>query len=275
MTRALENIQDFAIFIYDLLKSDRDVVIATAGMTGEGKTVFAIQLTKAYKKATGKSFDFDCLTWERKEMMRWIDGEGTAKEGQLPEYSAIIPDELIGMFYSRSWYEEPQKDSIKTFNACRDRHLLVSGNVPNFWELDGGFRSRVRYYVYIPERGKAWIFEQENNPFTADKWNATANAKLFRKRKNPFSSPNFICEIHYEDLTKEESEKYRGIRNTKRVHMNDESKEKAERYTVVRKQRDVAIKMLMAAKPELPQKDIAEILGVSEPLISMIKNGYV
>jgi hypothetical protein len=275
MGRDINTIKEFAQKVYDILKSNRDVVTGTAGMTGEGKSVFATQFTKAYCEVAKIPFSFDMMTWERKEMMRWIDGEGESKEGQKPEYSAIIPDELIGMFYGRSWYEDAQKESIKTFNSCRDRHLFVVGNVPNFWELDGGFRSRVRFYVFIPERGKAWVFQQENNPFTKDVWNVTENCKLFRKKGNPYSSKNFLCEIHYDDMTPDEAVLYSDIRNTKRIHMNDESKEKQERYTTVRRQRDLAIKGLIVANPELTQREIADMLGVSEGLISMIKNGFV
>jgi len=275
MSRDITNLKDFATIIYRLLKSNRDVVAGTGGMTGEGKTVFSVQLVKEYCKIAGIKFTFDMLTWERKELMKWIDGHGELKEGQLPEYSPAIPDELIGMFYSRSWYEDAQKDSIKVFNSCRDRHLLIIGNVPNFWELDGGFRSRVRFYIFIPERGKAWIFQQENNPFTKDVWNVTENSKLFRKKNNPYSSKNFVCEIHYPDLTPSEALEYEAIRNTKRLHMNDEGKEKLERYTTVRRQRDLAIRGMLMSNPNITQTEVADMIGVSEGLISMIKNGVV
>lgn len=269
----INNVDDLAQMMHDILRSNRDVVAGTAGMTGEGKSVFAIQLIKAYCRIIGLKFDFDFLTWERKEMMRWIDGVGDSKEGQKEEYSPILPDELIGMFYGRSWYEEGQKDSIKVFNTCRDRHLLIVGNVPNFWELDGGFRSRVRFYIFIPERGVAWIFQQENNPFTKDVWNVVENCKLFRKRGLPYSSKNFICEVHYDDLTLEEAQEYQNIRDKKRIHINDKSKERQEKYSRIMRQRNVYLKALSVAKPKLSQKDIAEMGDISEGLVSMIING--
>ncbi len=74
---------------------------------------------------------------------------------------------------------------------CRDRHLLIGGNIPNFWDLDTAFNSRIRFYVYIPNRGVAWVFEQENNPFSNDVWNRSKNEKGFRKYKNPYLLPNF------------------------------------------------------------------------------------
>jgi len=185
MSNHLESIHNFAGVVSELLNSDRDCVIAVGGFTGEGKSCFTSQLAKQYCALNNTYWGFDRMTWLRKEMMKWIDGEGENKEGQLPQLSVIIPDELFSMFYKRQWYEAGQIDAISTFNMCRDRHLLVIGNVPNFWDLDGGFTNRIRFYVYIPKRGTAWVFEQENNPFTSDPWNINDNKKIFRKNKNP------------------------------------------------------------------------------------------
>lgn len=179
-------IRDFAKFCYDLLKSDRDITIATGGFTGEGKSTFGVKLLKAYGEIIGKPWSFEYITYLRKELLKWIDGEGEKKEGQLPEYSAILADELVSLFYKRNWYEEDQKSSVELFNKCRDRHLLIVGNIPDFWDLDSGFLSRIRFYVYIPERGRAWVFEQENNPFIKDKWNHRDNLKAFRKKRRPY-----------------------------------------------------------------------------------------
>ena len=173
MAKVLETIEGFAKLIHEVVQSDRDVNCGVAGFTGEGKSTFSTLLQKEYAKVSGTHWDFDRMTWSRKELIEWIDGKKKSKkdpktglrEGQLPEYSAILPDELFGMFYRRKWFEEDQIDAIATFNMCRDRHLFLCGNVPNFWELDGGFINRIRFYVYVPQRGIAWVFTQENNPF--------------------------------------------------------------------------------------------------------------
>jgi len=227
--------------------------MGVGGFTGEGKTTFSTKVQKAYAKVSGMKWDFSKMTWSRKEMLTWIDGENGSKTdpktglklGQLPEYSAILPDELFLMFYSRNWFEQDQIDALATFNMCRDRHLFLAGNTPDFWDLDSGFRKRIRFYAYIPTRGVAWVFQQENNPFSADPWNVNENKKIFRKTRNPYKCPNFICEIHYDDWDEEEKREYLKIRNTKRVNaVSDNKNNKLERYANIKEQRSVLLKLL-------------------------------
>lgn len=278
----IESITDFAKMIFSLLKSDRDCIIGVGGFTGEGKSTFTSKLCKEYAKVANTYWGFDRMTWQRKEMMRWIDGEGPNKEGRLPEYSVILPDELFMMFYRRQWYQDEQIDAISTFNMCRDRHLMVAGNVPNFWDLDGAFIHRIRFYVYVPERGVAWVFEQENNPFVKDPWNVSENIKMFRKYKGPNKCPNFICELRFDDWDVEEKESYYAIRNEKRViAVQENQKIKVEKYRDCKQQRDNAILALCQQafwKDErgnfkrFSQVGVAELTGCTSELVQKILN---
>lgn len=279
--------EDFARTIYGLLKSDRDVVIGVGGFTGEGKSTYVLDLLKEYYKLIGKVWDYDYMTWSRKELLTWIDGKpGSAtnlkglKEGQLEEYQGIIADELFSMFYRRNWFDNAQIDAIATFNMCRDRHLFIAGNVPNFWDLDSAFICRVRFYVYIPNRSVAWVFEQENNPFTTNSWNPQENKKIFRKNKNPYKCPNFLFEIRFPDLNAEEKKVYLSIRNTKRrTAIKEITLDKQEKYGVIKAKRDAWLKIalslnrLVAKDKRLNLKDLSEQTGDSPALISMIDNG--
>lgn len=229
MTRYV-SLDEFAQVILKILKTDRDVNIAVGGMTGVGKSTFMAQLQKKYATLANTYWGFDRMTWSRKELMRWIDGEGENKEGQLPEYSAVLVDELFLLFFSRNWYERDQIDAISVFNMCRDRHLFIGGNVPNFWELDSAFRERMRFYVFIPRRGIAWIFEQEINPFTKDSWNVKENMHVFRRNKNPYKCKNFLMEIAFPDFSPEEKEDYLKIRNVKRVESLELRKEERQGF---------------------------------------------
>lgn len=299
MAKVVETMESFAKTIHLMLRSDRDVNVGVGGFTGEGKTTFSTYLQKTYAEISGTYWGFDRMTWSRKELLRWIDGDKETQKGQLPEYSSILPDELFAMFYRRNWYDEEQIDAIATFNMCRDRHLFMCGNIPNFWDLDTGFTSRIRFYVYVPSRGVAWVFEQENNPFCNDKWNATENKKRFRKKKNPYNIPNFVCEIHFPDWDPVEKEEYLEIRNKKRVKAIDENKtEKAERYGVVKQQRDSGFKFLFNYNQQVvdavkkiecatcrssleeqeldkafTNKAIADVAGLSSDTIRMIRLG--
>lgn len=291
---SIANLDQFATLIYNLLKSDRDNNVGVGGFTGEGKSAFLTGLFKAYAKVSGVAWSFNRMTWSRKEMLAWIDGEKGAKgeasnlrKGQLPEFSGILCDELWLLFYKRNWYDEGQIDAIGTLNMCRDRHLLIGGCVPNFWDLDSAFTSRIRFYVYIPFRGTAWIFEQENNPFASDPWNRNYNKTIFRKKKQPFRIPNFICEIKYPDWSPDEKLEYYAVRNRKRLLAFDQNiSEKKERYSSIKRQRDDLIRMmfkdneivmkeaLLIQKLEitkLTNKAVSEILGLSQEAIRKIR----
>jgi len=285
-------LQEFSKTVFKLQKSDRDVNLACSGFTGEGKSTFITKLQKEVSGIAKVPWDFDKMTWSRKELMTWIDGEKGSekdenglKKGQLPEFSSIIADELIGMFFNREWYESEQIDAVKTFNMCRDRHLFIAGAAPNFWDLDSPIRGRFRFYAYIPFRGIAWIFEQENNPFTKDPWNVTENMKLFRKYKNPYNCTNYLGEIHFPDWSEHEKERYLEIRNSKRVTSIDENKsQKKESYSRIKKQRDSIVKMLYNAEFECKHchgkndklftlTEMADIMGLTKQTLSMVING--
>lgn len=283
----VETLQDFSKTLYQLLKSDRDVNIAVAGFTGEGKSTFTYKLCKDYGLVSGVKWQPNFSTWSRNELLEWIDGKKGSKilknglkPKQLPEYSAINVDELWLLFYKRNWYDEKQIDSIATLNMCRDRHLLIIGNVPNFWDLDSAFLTRIRFYIYILERGKAWVFEQENNPFSNDPWNRNRNKILFRKLKNPFMLPNFVCEIQFPDFTPEEKIEYYEIRNRKRILAIDQSKgEKKEYYRDLKDQRNAVAKMLWQQNQgivkgkktkKLALRDFADAMGISREAARLI-----
>ena len=281
-----ESLSSFAKMIYKLLHSDRDVNVAVAGFTGEGKSTFLINLMLEYSRISGVPFSLSRnLTWSRKELLLWIDGEREGvkgvdglKPGQLPEFSAVLPDELFKMFYRRSWFEEGQIDAITTLNMCRDRHLFIGGNVPNFWDLDASFASRVRFYVFISERGLAWVFQQENNPFTKDSWNVDENKRLFRRFKNPFKCPNFCFSLRFPDLSVELKAEYLSIRNSKRGDaLLDNRSERGVRYGDIKKQRDSLIKWLFQLAKEnhrkLSNKDVCDVIGISEEAVRKIRQG--
>ncbi len=275
MSSIVESIEEFAKTVFLILKSDRDVVMAICGFTGEGKSTFSTKLQKAYAKVSGTPWDFSRMTWDREELLGWIDGVGVERKNQVSEYSALLPDELISMFYRRNWYEDNQKAAIELFNKCRDRHLFIAGNVPNFWDLDSGFTNRIRFYAYIPKRGIAWIFQQENNPFVKDPWNLTENKKVFRKNRSPYKCPNFICQINFEDWDPDEKTDYYKIRNSKRLNTENQNKKKGGiRYKTVQDQRNKYILHLLE-NTKSTQKDIAKVGGVHPSMINRLANGEI
>lgn len=283
----IESLRDFVSLCVDLQRSDRGVNLIISGFTGEGKSTFGVKFAQEHARITGIPFSFDNITWNRNELLTWVDGEkeGKAgpdglKPGQKPEYSLLIADEMFKMIYRRTWYEAEQIDMIATFNSCRDRHLIFIGCNPYFWDLDNAFTSQIRFYVYVSERGRAWVFQQENNPFSIDPWNIQENRKNFRKAKNPFKLNNFVCEITYNDFEPKEKEEYLKIRNTKRLSMFDEADKPKEKYKTIKDQRDKAINLcyevLKEAKANpsyrLTETLIANKLCISREAVRIVHN---
>jgi len=267
-------VKEFAKLLYAMARSDRDNLLCCMGFTGEGKTCFTYQLCKEYGKISKLGWDVNNITWGRKEFITWVNGEDPIKgnfKGQKPEYSAILFDELISAFNSKTWFSEDQKRAVSLLNMCRDRHLLIAGNVPSMWNLEAGFTTRVRYLVHIPIRGVAWVFQQESNPFNTDPWNKAQNTKKYRMGKNrPYKLPNFLFEINYPDWEDKEKEAYYQIRNKKRlVAQEDIKKDTPEKYTKIKLERDNLIKAMHLVY-NISQKDIAKNTGIKKSQISRI-----
>lgn len=275
----ITTIEEFSELIVDLLKSDNYCLVGLGGFMGRGKSTLSIQLQIEVSRLMGKPWSFeDNCTWSRKEFTLWVEGRQGKKLPdefknirRKPQYHSIMPDELFNMFYKRNWNQDQQKNAIGLLNMCRDRHLFIAGNVPKFWDLDGGFLSTVMYYIYIPKRGRAWIFEQEDNPFSIDPWNITENKKLFRKnRRTPYKIPNFVAELEFPDLTPENKKAYLAIRNTKRIQAQEDIKsDSVESFSKIKKDRDNLIRALHL-KYGISQVDIQGYCSLKKSQVSNI-----
>lgn len=289
----MSGMKEFAQTVAKILNTDRWVLLTCTGDMGEGKSCFTSKLSKFVATETKTPFTYkDNMTFSRKELKLWIDGDKDGKN-QKAEYSVILADELISMFFKRNWYDAEQIDGIELLNKCRDRHLCVIGNVPHFWDLDSAIYPIVTFWVHIPERGRAWVFQKDPNPFENDKWHKKDNTKIFRKSRNPYRCINFVCEIHFGDWTPEEKKTYYNVRNTKRKGTEGQ-REQREKYRNVKRQRDsliVAVNNITRMIEEflknhdnvaeaefletlkLNNKDLAEITGLSRNLIEQVIAG--
>jgi len=271
-----KSVKDFALLLYQILKSDRDVFLGVAGDTGGGKSTFMILLTRAYEKIAKVDWNFKYMTYKRQELIDWIDGKGEEKKGRVPEYTPIIADELVSMFFNRNWQEAQQIEAIELFNKCRDRHLLIMGAVPIFWQLDKALLPRFRFYVYVPlGRNVAWVFKKNDNPFARDQWGSTKCAPHMDKRQSPHGLPNFLYEIKFGDLTEEDKRVYLEIRNTRRIGTEGQREEKRpDFYRKIKKQRDAAMKILYYDHlSHMPTPEFAEKLGMLPDTVRKILKG--
>lgn len=266
----------FASLIKDIIASDRDVIVATGGFTGVGKSCLMTKIHASYAAMTGTYWGFDRMTWSNKELLKWIDGEGKDHKGRLKEGSSILVDELFRLFYRRLWFEKTRISTLSVLNMFRDRHLFVSGNIPTFWDLDPAFQTRVRFYIYVKERGHAWVFTQEENPFNADVWNINDNKRAFRKYRNPARLPNFLMSLYWDDWNPQEKEEYYRIRNSKRLLAEEEyteAQQLEDKYKDIKKQRDIAIRGLFEYDKKLTNVRVADMVGLSHQTIREIRYG--
>lgn len=229
MSKLRSTITEFAQTCADILKTDRYIMIVCDGEMGEGKSCFTSQLARKVAQITKTPFNYqDNITFLRSELKTWVDGDDKG-ENKKPEYSSVLADELISMFFKRNWYDSDQIDGIELLNKCRDRHLFVCGNIPNFWDLDSAIYPLITFWVHIHERGLAWVSMKDRNPYITDKWHRLENSKSFSKFGVPYKCRGFICEIKFDDWNDADREEYYNVRNTKRVNTEGQRTEKISR----------------------------------------------
>ena len=180
-----QTIAEFAKLAADTTRDDRWLLIGCSGEMGEGKSCFTDQLVQATAKEIGTPFSYrDNMTYSRKQLRTWMDGDANG-EGQKQEYSALLIDELISLFFNRNWFDTEQIDGVELLNKCRDRHHVVVGNIPVLWHLDSAVLPLISYWIHIHERGVAWVFQKSRNPWAKDKWYQKENEKIWNKHKHP------------------------------------------------------------------------------------------
>jgi len=276
-----KDLKIFAKLIAKILKTDRWVFIVCDGDMGEGKSCITSQLAKLTALETKTHFSYnDNMTYLRSDLKKWVDGDENGK-GQKQEYSTILADEIISMFFKRNWYDSEQIDGIELLNKCRDRHLCVIGNIPNFWDLDSAIYPMVTFWVHVAERGKAWVFQKDQNPFAIDKWHKLENRKRYAKTRNPQKAYGFVMEINFPDWDESDKDNYYNIRNVKRKNTEGQRANKVERHALIKKQRDELIRFIWlhfkikkrSRDPEITQKLLSEVMGVDRSLIGHVIEG--
>ncbi len=267
------SIKQFATTLVKLAKSDRYNLVAVSGVMGVGKSCLMDKLAAQYSLIAQTEYTpQNNMTWERQELNVWVDGDGEDTKEQKPEYTAIVADELISMMNKRNWYKSGQKGMIELLNKCRDRHLLLLGGVPVFDSLDNMFKDITGFWIFLPARGVAWVFEPEINPFSSDVWNMKENHKLFRKSGRPYKSYNFVCEIRFSDWTPKAKKEYYNVRNEKRKNTENQDDKQHTRVHDSVKQRNDLIRYAVNNHLLTREQAIKET-GMSKQAISQVVRG--
>jgi len=198
-------IEKFALLIKDILHSNRDAMVVFSGFSGEGKTTFAIQLAKALSKVHDRKFSFD-------KQIAIESDDFLHKALSLPQYSTIIGDEAINIFFKRESLNKERIKSIKIMDTVRKRNLCLTLCVPQFWSLDNHIiQGKVRFWGYIDRRKACHLFKPIRHPFSEDVWVRRINKNVVRDWDDLSyinKIKNYMGTMEFEKLTPADEKEY-------------------------------------------------------------------
>lgn len=235
------SVQQICNKLHDLIKNDFYGLVVISGDTGTGKSTLGVAIAETVSKLTGVVYTIHKnMTYRREEVFKMIS--------EFPEYSVIHIDELISLLYKRNWQDDGQIDMIELFNKCRDRHLIIIGMIPNFWDLDKGVYNHVNLWIHVYKRGRAWAFIKSKDPFETDVWLKKKNHKLFQQFGTVFKSPNYLGNLTWPDWTPEKKAEYYAVRNEKRKGTEGQRASKGYHAKRAEKWQERAAKILLYAR---------------------------
>ena len=212
----MTSLQSLSNHIHRFLDNDWDYIAAVSGNAGVGKSTMVCQLGPLVDKRF--TFDHNNI-YSQKELNEAIY--------EYPSKSFINVDEAINVLYKRDFAKGGQKKLLKDFDMIRDRNLCVFFLVPDFWDLDKKILNsgRIKIWIHVDQRGVAYIFKPDNNPFNPDKWNRDLNRKLLYdwSHVHPRKSPNFVEEIKFQPMAAEDYALYKEVKAKKRKAASKEN----------------------------------------------------
>ena len=218
MTDAQWSITELVDEIKRTVSTDKDFPIIVDGLTGAGKSTFAIHLAK--KGCPWFKLERDII-FSREELITAIS---EAKPG-----SFIVPDETINILFNRDFMNRKQKFVIRLLDMCRDRNLCMIFCVPNFWSIDKHIlESRIKLRVHVGTTGLGFMWKPTTNPFTPDKWNRKHNEKVSNNWElypNARKTKGFIGYIKFGDLSESDKVKYLEIKARKKEEIRRKEEE--------------------------------------------------
>lgn len=225
-------------------KSDRDFICVITGATGEGKSTLATHL----HILVNLKFSFwNNVAYSKKEV---ID-----KVKSLNNFSSLNVDEAINVLFRRDFMDKRQKELLRLFDMCRDKHLFVTLCLPWFWALDNHIlqSGRIKLWIYVDKRGHAYGFMPDRNPFTKDAWHMKDNEKKLKRWSDmvhPEKVTNYVGDIVFDDLPEETKREYLEVKAKK--------KENAELY-IEPKEKKREIKLLEQERQRVEARLLGEL----------------
>lgn len=205
------------------LSTDKDYLIVVDGVTGGGKSTWAIKFS--IKNCPWFNIKEDVI-FSRTEL---IDKITNAKPG-----SYVVIDEAINILFKRDFAHKKQKFLLRLLDMCRDRNLCLIMCVPTFWSIDKHvLEGRVKLRVHIAKTGLAFLWKPSRSPFEEDLWYRKYNKKVCYNWDSYFNAKRtkgFLGYIRFGDLAPKYKEAYLKIKVEKKamVKAQEETDEKKE-----------------------------------------------
>lgn len=206
---------DFIDMIKKRVRNDWDAMIVITGEHGVGKST-CMQIL-----GFGLDENFD-----QEKNISYIPTARniTEKFNGLNQYQVMGIDEAMEVMFKQDFMKDFQKTLIKMYARERKQNKITIMCIPSFADLNKSFRNnRVKYWIYIVERGHGIIMCRPQTPYSEDAWNLKSLDKDFfllleRKRATNLmpddivdslkKTPYFIDEFYFEDLPNDKKEIY-------------------------------------------------------------------
>lgn len=171
----LQGISFLAKALSKRVRKKWDIVLAITGEEGVGKSTLAIQLARMIdpKFSINRNIIFAPNETKVKEKMIELD-----------EYSVIIIDEAVKIFYKLNWQSKMQKFLNILFSLARKERKIVILCIPNFRDLNKFMREhRIRLWVHLIKRGEGVIFMRDWSNWAKDIWWMDENQTIIDKAR--------------------------------------------------------------------------------------------
>lgn len=268
------------------VKADYDAVVAITGEEGSGKSCLANNIIEEY---LGRS----CKTREEllEEFQKYLifspnkeKVKSTIKEA--PRFSIINADEAVKILYKQNWASPVQKFLNMLYAVARQENLVSILCMPRFMDFNEFFRNhRIKYWLYIIDRGTAVFCAKDWNPFSDDPWLIKENNKYIKglsKRKsmyefttedkiNTFKKlPIYVGIVRFDDMASDLKKVYRKYKKQYSYEdMEEQTRESIQpgKKTEWYSDRLKRLVSNMYNKLNYSPKQIADMTGVSKDVI--------
>ena len=271
MTYHTETVNNIPLKINEMLKrkldfalkqqeNDFDVVFLIDGDEGCGKSTFSFSL--AWYLTRGK-LTMDNIAEGSQDAIKKLQS--------LPDYSLLIIDEGSLTFSSRDTMKKENKQLLKILNVIRQKKMILIIVCPTFFELEKYLsfrRSRFLLHVYVDKktgkRGKFIYFGSKKKK------------QLYIYGKKNFGSyayPKSQFTGSFVDFKLPFEEEYQKLKRRSLEEAFDEKKAKAFDQTQIKEARKYLVLKMVRDNPDIPQRKIAEMLGINPRTLSRAIQG--